>query len=313
MSKTVSILGWLGHSNFGDELILEGFRELFKNWNIQVYSNEPNPFYPVLDFDAVNRGDLFVLGGGELINRDRLFLPGYWSGRIIVPKIILGCGVNADKYNQLSQRTIQELEGYSFIGLRDRTAVELLQEHDVLRKRAGLFYDAAFSVKFEPIRVGVFSERTLVVVPTNRFSDKADKGILKFNIVKDAAKQIKQTEWIYNKIIFLAFGKEDNDDYQICLELAKYFPNKSSVINDFIVNRQQMLEAIAGATYIYSFRLHGYIIAKILGVPCGFYPYHHKLQRVADTLLGCEPSLIRSWQREYLNLILNQVMENKIC
>jgi hypothetical protein len=178
-----------------------------------------------------------------------------------------------------------------------------------LRGRAVLFYDVAFSAKFESIRVGVSSERTLVVIPTDRFSNGADRGILKFDVVKDAARQIKKTEWIYNKIFFLAFGKEDNDDYKTCVELANFFPGKSIVIKDFSVNRRQMLEVIAGATSVYSFRLHGFIIAKMLGVPCGFYPYHHKLQRVADTLLGCDVAAIRVWQRKYLDLILNKIIK----
>ena len=78
--KSVAILNWGGHGNFGDEIMLEGLRQLFQGWQIQVVSDNDKSTYPKIDFDAVNKCDLFVLGGGELINADRLFfaLPSYF-------------------------------------------------------------------------------------------------------------------------------------------------------------------------------------------------------------------------------------------
>ena len=86
----------------GDSVMLEGLRQLFQGWQINVMSDNDKSTYPKIDFEAVNKCDLFVLGGGELINADHLFfalpqhfhlIPDSWVQKIEIPKIILGlCG-----------------------------------------------------------------------------------------------------------------------------------------------------------------------------------------------------------------------------
>jgi exopolysaccharide biosynthesis predicted pyruvyltransferase EpsI len=82
--RTVAILGWYGHHNFGDELVQEGMRQLFKDWNITFLSDTKN-IYSQFNADIVNKHDLFVLGGGELINSDRLFFGSNWIRKVKVP------------------------------------------------------------------------------------------------------------------------------------------------------------------------------------------------------------------------------------
>jgi polysaccharide pyruvyl transferase WcaK-like protein len=165
--RKLAVLGWYGHGNFGDELILEGLRELFTGWQVIVYANDFSSAYPFLDFDAVNKCDLFVLGGGELISPKNLFLPSAglfrfkphsvlwrlyahtrfafppWVYRIKIPKVILGCGVNG---NYVEQKVVRELEQFSYIGVRDNEATKILKPHLTLRSKVHLFYDLAFAL-----------------------------------------------------------------------------------------------------------------------------------------------------------------------
>jgi polysaccharide pyruvyl transferase WcaK-like protein len=165
--RKLAVLGWYGHGNFGDELILEGLRQLFHDWQITVYANDFTSAYPFMDFKEVNKCDLFVLGGGELINPNNLFLPSRslyrfkyrsvpfrlyshtpfafppWVHRIKIPKIILGCGVNG---NNVEAKVVRELEQFSFIGLRDNVAVQILKAKPTLTDKVNLFHDLVFAI-----------------------------------------------------------------------------------------------------------------------------------------------------------------------
>jgi polysaccharide pyruvyl transferase WcaK-like protein len=167
----VAVLGWYGHGNFGDELILEGLRILFRDWQIRVYSSDDTGAYPMIEFDAVNKCDLFVLGGGELIGSKHLWMPApcrfkphtklyrlychtpfsrrSWINRINIPKVILGCGVDAEKA-ELEANVIRDLEQFDYIGLRDNAAVSILRSFPQLESKTHLFYDLAFAINGEP-------------------------------------------------------------------------------------------------------------------------------------------------------------------
>lgn len=168
MTKTVAVLNWAGHSNFGDELILEGLRQLFKDWQLQVYSSDDAGAYPMIDFDEVNQRNLFVLGGGELINKHFLWMPypcslkvhsrlyrlyahtpfarKSWIKQITIPKVILGCGVDVAGPEDLDGNVVRDLEQFQYIGLRDKVAVEILQSFPMLKAKVHLFYDLAFAI-----------------------------------------------------------------------------------------------------------------------------------------------------------------------
>lgn len=165
--RKLAVLGWAGHGNFGDELILEGLRTLFNDWQVSVYTSDFTSAYPFMEFEEVNKCDLFILGGGELISPNHLFLPSRslyrfkyrsvlyrlyshtpfafppWVHKITIPKIILGCGVNGDHVNS---EVTHELEQFSYIGLRDNTSVQILKEHPVLADKVHLFHDLAFAI-----------------------------------------------------------------------------------------------------------------------------------------------------------------------
>lgn len=309
MKKKLAVLNWAGNGNLGDELFNDAYKELFPNWDIHFFSNSTCARLPMIDFDVVNECDLFALGGGELINSDRLFIPSYWANKIKpeIPKIILGCGVNAKNIRQIKLNVLQELSNFCYIGLRDSCSVRLLSLDAVLRQRIGLFYDLVFSCDVSDIHPKESVERVTVVVPTDRLTNKYDKGINQCNLVKKSLKWLKNRISFYDKVVFLAFGSEDNDDHKTCLELSKFMPNASSIISDCYKNKKLMLEAIASAGCVCSYRLHGLILAKMFDKHCAYYPYHWKLGRVADTLMGCDSSAISVWQRKCLSNVLEEL------
>ena len=171
MNSKVALLGWYGHGNFGDELILEGLRTLFKGWQIFVFSNDDVGAYPMIDFNVVNKCDLFVLGGGELINSRWLWMPKpcmfkprtklyrlyartpfsrrSWINQVRIRKVVLGCGVDVSQPSELGDNVVRDLSQFNYIGLRDKTAVSILQSFRQLQSKVHLFYDLAFAINAE--------------------------------------------------------------------------------------------------------------------------------------------------------------------
>lgn len=295
--KKIAVLGWFGHNNFGDELFLEGYKQLFTDWTIVPFTNkEP------IDYDSVNNCDLFALGGGELINSDRLFIPYPWVHKVTIPKIILGCGVNVEKLKDIKPNVLRELESFSYIGVRDYTALNILKTYPKLSEKTGLFYDLALQLNHNLL--GWREPKDLaVVVPTDRFSNQADHGIKIYDVAKKSRGWLKESLENHAETVFIPFGREDNDDYKTCLQLASCSEH-SKVLSYNEVSLQNVLKLFSEATKIYAYRLHGLILAFMVGVCCEFYPYHWKLKRVHDTLVGKSPYVIRRAQGEYLENVL---------
>ena len=164
-------MGFYGHGNLGDELILQGLKELFNDWQVQPYTNDGYGAYPEVDFDMVNKCDLFVLGGGELINSRWLWMPKpcmfkprtklyrlyartpfsrrSWINQVRIRKVVLGCGVDVEKPEELRSNVVHDLERFSYIGLRDYASIEILKSFPQLCGKVHLFYDLAFAINAE--------------------------------------------------------------------------------------------------------------------------------------------------------------------
>jgi exopolysaccharide biosynthesis predicted pyruvyltransferase EpsI len=301
--KKVAILNWAGHGNFGDELIIEGLKQLFKNCEVTVFTDSPNKEYPQVNFKQINKHDLFVLGGGELINEDRLFIPPSWSKKIKIPKIILGCGVNVNTPNQLSSKVVDELKNFSYIGLRDRTAVDILNLIPELRQKTDLFYDLTFSLDMKKYNIiKNKSKNTAVVIPTDRVTNQADKGIAQYNLAQTSKDWLKIQLSNFENTMFLPFGVEDNDDHKTCESLSVYAKNPTIIPHKFITP-DYVFTLITNAQHVFPYRLHGMILAYILGTPYTYYPYHNKLSRVHNTIIEKTPRSIKQTQKDKIEVV----------
>ena len=319
---TVAILGWYFHRNFGDTLVLKGLQNLFHDWTIIPMNDR------TIDFDVVNKCDLFVLGGGELINTDSLFFntPSFcgvrvplfvhrvmnrakvfnnisWVHRIKVPKVVLGCGVNAENIDEINPLVIKELEQFDYIGLRDQTSIDILKSISSLKDKVNLFFDAAFSSLYHNVPSSFGSEKFAVVIPTDRFV-RGDRGVKHMGMSLRSKAWLKKKLEPFDKAMFVPFGKEDNDDYVTCLRLQDCCRN-SEVISPNDVTLTSVVDLISRSGMVFSYRLHGLILAFMLGKHYDYYPYHWKLDRVFDTIKCQSVNNIRFKQRmEFKNVLL---------
>lgn len=327
--RKATIMCWAGHSNFGDELILEGAKQLFKNWDITIMSSDNKGAYPLIDFNEVNKCDLFVLGGGELIMKSCLFmnLPNLfdkigssrfssyyrltpfgrysWIHKVHIPKVILGCGVNAKDASELSMWTVNGLQQFDYIGLRDNISVNILRSFPQLRNKVYLSYDLSFALK--SIDLLKDKENYAIVIPTDRFSF-GDRGVKENNVAKKSLSWLKEKLVGFNKVYFLAFGEQDNNDYETCKTLSSCVGN-SEILNYNDLSLPKVSNLFSKTSKVFPYRLHGLIFSYIAGVPYEFYPYHWKLQRVYDTIKNLSFKEIQIKQKELFTEMLQEVID----
>ena len=318
---TVAILGWSEHQNFGDTLILKGLQNLFCGWNVIPMNDR------TIDFNVVNKCDLFVLGGGELINTNSLFIhtpsvcgvhiPLFvhrlinrakifnnisWVHRIKVPKVILGCGVNAENIDEINPLVLKELEQFDYIGLRDKVSVEMSESIPSLESKVNLFYDASFAVECKPSS-NFHLKNTAIVIPTDRHVH-GDRGIKQTNMELQSKQWLKRRIEPFDKAIFLPFGQEDNNDYATCRYLSDCHKNSKIILPQYC-SFEYVANLISSCSMVFPYRLHGMILAFMLGKKHEFYPYHWKLDRVFDTIKCQSINNIKLRQQiEFKNMLL---------
>lgn len=290
----VAVLGWYGHGNFGDELVLEGIKHLFHDDEVTVF-NEKN-----FSFTEVNKHDLFVFGGGELVGLTQLFLPSPWVNKIKVPKIALGVGVNSKTAWNMRHRVKRDLAQFNYIGVRDSTALKILQGIRQLQGKTGLYYDCAYSVPLEPSNVRTW---LTVIAPTDRKSNKHDKGVTRCNTTLNSVKWLTDTINLKCKTVFVPFGTEDNNDFETCLSLAAHVDESEVWCHSLNIGKVASL--FSHAELVVAYRLHAMILAHMLDVPYVFYPYHWKLTRVYESIKNVTVDAVRVKQKKVLKDVLS--------
>lgn len=296
--------------------MLQGLRNLFTCWKLDVYSTVAGGTYPLIDFEAVNKTDLFVLGGGELIRPDSLAMPtpcglkfrnhslaykAYnhtflahlpWVKRVKTRKAILGCGVDAEAANQLHSSVLKDLAEFDYIGLRDTASLSILTDLPQLKGKVHYFPDLAFANKVSRHKkVGDYA----AVVPTHR-----GKHLSRFPSELWLKEQLKD----YGKAWFVPFGQKDNDDYYTS-HLYSRCASEASFMHPNQVSLQSVTELFAGALKVVSYRLHGLILAFMVGVPYAVYPYHRKVERVFNDFGAFSLDEFREVQNEAFSEVVS--------
>lgn len=210
---------------------------------------------------------------------------------------VVEVGVNVAKSKDLKKQVIRELEQFSYIGVRDFTAYKLLSCFGSLKNRLDLFYDLAFSLPVtETWRGrGCYS----VVFPTDRTTRRYDCGIQLFNTAKSSVDWLRGFN-CFGRMVFVPFGGDDNNDLETCRVLCQSVGNGDVI---FKPSLSEVLSLLVDAKLAVAYRLHGYVLAKLLGVPCVVYPYHWKLSRVYESTRFVDVSVIKCKQAFVVNKI----------
>ena len=293
----VAILGWYGHNNIGDEAILEGlqylFNKFFNTTEFNVMTNVQTDSVPQFTLEKANDADLFVYGGGEIINPRHMFVARKcWLRWIHEPKIIMGCGVNARQYGEFQDHIKPCLRGFKYIGLRDEVACNILREDPELQSKIVLTLDPSMILREKYGLNWNSTEKVGVIIPTDRTHRDFDRGILTTNIVASSRSILKQKLLLdgIRQIKLVALGKEDNDDAATCRQLKDYLSEFDVSIYEPLTVKDA-LDLLCSCQKIYTYRLHGLVFAHVLGIPYSYFSYHHKLERAHATLRKFSPEM----------------------
>lgn len=215
-------------------------------------------------------------------------MPG-WEQKIKIPKIIFGCGVNALEYGELADHVKRGLHSFDSVGLRDNTSLQILNEPlptKSLRSKTYLSFDPSMALTLKHKISWRKQEGVGIVVPTDRKTNLRDNGVQIFNIIdktKSALKFRLHRDEI-TKVVLLAFGGDDNNDYHSCMQLETYLEDdfETSIVRP--ETPVEALKILSRCSRAYTYRLHGLIFAYMLGAPYYYFPYHWKVTRIHTTL-----------------------------
>jgi len=255
----LTVLGWFGHSNCGDEAFRYALRQLFP---IGVEIKFVGTLLPNLD--TINAGDHLLIGGGNIV--DRGFLKGL--EKVKVPYSFVGVGIVPG--NDLSL-----LSGADNVIVRDSRSLELAA---AVYPQVVLSPDLAFTlrgcvdvakelleeesgVKFKRPVVGVFLNDCV--------SARFDSTILKFMECEKVKLELARfLESLPYDVVFIPMSTAPPDDRRISLDvIGKMQKGYKYPCLTQIINPVKVLSIASALDFAITMRLHASIFCTIAGVP----------------------------------------------
>ena len=165
LQPVAGYIGWLGHQNFGDEILYIAFKKLFPELQVLMYTDCQNlaphrsidPIELILYRNIIKRKkfyDFVFLGGGTLINR-QLYLD--WFNHALETGhqgIVFGTGVCEPSfwaeqcpdinYTQMMADWVAVLKKASYISVRGSRSAMILESHGISQPK--VIGDPALSV-----------------------------------------------------------------------------------------------------------------------------------------------------------------------
>lgn len=287
-------IGWLGHQNFGDEVLYVTFRKLFSNLQILLYTDcktlaphrSLNPIELIFYRTLIKRQrfyDFIFLGGGTLINR-QLYLD--WFKHALErghQGIVFGTGVCDPSFwaercpdidfTQMMADWVAVLQKAAYVGVRGPNSAKILESQGIQAKVIG---DPALSV---------YTPRSPYVPKNRRIGiNLGSHGFIwgnqeKINeVITQLAKYFLKKDW---QVEFLPMHPID---YKIGLnliqspELRKITIWQNFQAIDKTINRIKSYHLFIGQ------RLHSVVVASGCGVPAIALEYQPKCSDFMESI-----------------------------
>jgi len=256
---SLTVLGWFGHSNCGDEAFRYALRQLFP---IDVKIKFVGALLPNLA--TINAGDHLLIGGGNIVDReflkglDKVKVPYSFVGVGIIPGNDLSLLSGADNVIVRDQRSLALASSvYSQAVLAPDLAFTLRPERDV-----GLeFLEEEAGVKFQRHTVGVFLNDCV--------SARFDSTILKFmeceKVKLELARFLASLPY---DVIFIPMSTAPPDDRRISLDvIGKMQKGHKYHCLTQVISPVKVLSIASVLDFAITMRLHASIFCTITGVP----------------------------------------------
>ncbi len=302
MRNGVTILGYYGANNTGDEAILQGMIEALhgqKITDITVLSRNPEQtiklhkvksiytgkrFTGLIDiYQQLRRSQLFILGGGGLLQDNYSRVVPYWLSRVLIafiariPVIYYAHGVGP--LDSTRSRFLVKLisNKVNYITLRDQPSFDLLQEVGVNRPKIEVTADPALALNI------ISDGRELLQNEGIDFNN----GKLKIAICLRPWKDESFISALIYKLIFL---KERNNiqylflpfqygkDEPINQYVLDHLKDNSAIIIKGRYTPEQVAAMLSEMDGIIAMRLHALILGSISYTPSFALIYDPKVE-----------------------------------
>jgi len=313
-SKTmvkITISGYYGFNNTGDEAILKSmvraFKEKMHQIRIVVLSHNPLQTSQTYQVEAINRlhlidimrclrdTDLFISGGGGLLQD----LTGkgwsilYYLGLMLIAKIVKvpvmiyaqGIGpVNKQINKKLIKWILNKVD---LIAVRDNPSKELLENLGVVKPSIYVNSDPVFLLKKKNINHVIDNypyiqklinsdDRPLIGVSVREYKSNGSDSKRIFAQVADYL-----IENYKAKIIFIPF--QFDEDVYISEEILSLMKNQAEVLK-IKLEPEELLSILSRLSLVVGMRLHSIIFSSMANIPFIAFNYDPKVRYFVEDL-----------------------------
>lgn len=334
MKKKLLLVGYSGHKNFGDDLLLFQAYEIFKNeFSLSIWTNVVNyesnyldkwfdeafiERKSKLDFYTLSKYDLVVyFGGGIFFDYKRKYSFPYYIRKILstiknvylarlykTKFVAIGIGLGPFLTKRALKVTRNFLRNFDLLAVRDHNSFKLTQG---IIKPEKIFkgYDLSFFHKKyfefnsnpnEPI------ENSILICP-RKFPHGEKGDIYHDRLIKWALNQQKKGKKI------VVFGFQSNHDESILeeyksanLETKIWLPNEMKIIDVFLLFSKFQI--------VISARMHGIYVAGMVGRPSIGINVHPKVAD-ATKMFNNSTKLSKKFTCIELSLVCADLLKNK--
>jgi GT2 family glycosyltransferase len=259
----VRYVGWVGKGNLGDEAMLIATRELLRWGNIEVRGEA---------------GDLLLLGGGTLINRNQYLR---WLTERESPRIeraVLGTGVASPDFWGITEDNAEWLRWLgtcAYVGVRGPQSAETLL-HWGFKGDLEICGDPALALHPS---VDVLRDERIVVAPAATSGELW--GGSDDHVVAEISEAIRV--WIKEGREVVLMSSHPTDDRQIILIRDRLEGGPVSYHSGYS-STDESLELVASAGLVVGERLHACVLAAAADRPFVGLEYRPKVRDFADSV-----------------------------
>ncbi len=273
-------VGWSGHYNLGDEVMLDAVRGLL-DWTDVETTGDP--------------GRLLILGGGTLINRSSYLKQVSDRDTPRIERCVLGTGVaSPDYWGQLEDPTrwARWISSCAYVGVRGPHSLERLRDWGY-EGEAEVSGDSALLI--DRPDVGRTAGK-IVIAPA--WTKGELWGGSDEDVVRALAKSVKIWHEEGRDVVAVASSPDDDG---VILRISQEIETLLPFVRGYL-DSEAAIDAIAGAEAVVGERLHACVLAAAVSTPFVAVEYRPKLRDFAASV-GVEHLVVRSDEISAENLV----------
>lgn len=321
--KKISIHGFYGQGNLGDEAILKALLQEFSKFSdikVVVFSSKPKQVSLTHGVSSVHSkgrrsilrriweiktSDLFILGGGDLLKdygNNSSSLTGWlrllrFAKRLNVKTALFAVGVENIRYDKSGKLIKEALDGVDLITVRDCNSKDILRDIGVTNEIKVVSDPAVLltNIHADKIEDNLISSKVIICI-RHWFSKGfyIEKPEVNENFIQSLSVMADFLIEHYNtKIDFIPFRTTSYDDDRIVAkQVVSYMKHKDKIhIYSYAPEVDEFIEMAKQSSLVIGMRLHSLILATSIGVPVIGLEYMPKVRAYMESIKQSEYSL----------------------